>query len=397
MTSERAITIVGGGQAGTLLALGLQTDGWDVRLVQDRAPTDISTGRVMSGQIMFKPALDLEREAGVSFWEDTAAEIRDINVAVCGGRNAQKEIDWTADFIHPARSVDQRLKVSRWAEEFANRGGALDIKHVGLFELEKYARESALVIVATGKDEISRLFTRNDTLSAFNTPQRALALTYLNGATNDRPNGASYTIIPGVGEYINFPALTVSGPCEVITFEGHIGGPFDSWEQIGSPDQHLRHSIDLIRTFLPWEAERLKKAVLTDAHGTLTGRFAPIVRNPIGRLPSGRAVLGMADVIVLNDPIAGQGTNNATKCAALYRKAIAEQAGARFDDAWMNSVFRRFWGQAEAPTTLSNMLLREPEQALVELLQVAQYDSKIASQVANGFAYPDQLLNLIQD
>ncbi len=48
------------------------------------------------------------------------------------------------------------------------------------------------------------------------------------------------------------------------------------------------------------------------------------MRNPIGRLPSGRSVLGMADVLVLNDPITGQGPNNTSKGANVYMTCILE-------------------------------------------------------------------------
>ncbi len=43
-----------------------------------------------------------------------------------------------------------------------------------------------------------------------------------------------------------------------------------------------------------------------------------MIREPFAKMPCGKPVLGMADTIVLNDPIAGQGSNNAGKCAEIY-------------------------------------------------------------------------------
>ena len=59
----------------------------------------------------------------------------------------------------------------------------------------------------------------------------------------------------------------------------------------------------------------MARARVTDAQATLSGRLTPVVRRPVARLPSGRPVLGLADAVVLNDPITGQGSNTAAKSA----------------------------------------------------------------------------------
>jgi hypothetical protein len=74
------------------------------------------------------------------------------------------------------------------------------------------------------------------------------------------------------------------------------------------------------------EAERCRDIELTDGNGILAGRFAPTVRKPVAKLPSGRCIFGMADVVVLNNPITGQGSNNAAKCA---RHLSQEHPGTR--------------------------------------------------------------------
>jgi hypothetical protein len=68
------------------------------------------------------------------------------------------------------------------------------------------------VIVAAGKGEIAGLFARDASKSVFGVPQRAVALTYLHGLT-PRPghSAVDFNLIPGVGEYFVFPALTLSG------------------------------------------------------------------------------------------------------------------------------------------------------------------------------------------
>ena len=117
--------------------------------------------------------------------------------------------------------------------------------------------ESDLVIVAAGKGDIARLFERDAQKSPFDKPQRALALTYVNGlAPRPQHSAVSFNLIPAVGEYFVFPSLTTTGPCEIMVLEGIPGGPMDCWEGCHSPAEHLAKSKSILETFLPWEAER---------------------------------------------------------------------------------------------------------------------------------------------
>ena len=87
-----------------------------------------------------------------------------------------------------------------------------------------------------------------------------------------------------------------------MVFEGIPGGPMDCWSDVKTPAEHLAKSKWILETFLPWEAERCRSIELTDDNGILAGSFAPTVDAPIGRLPSGALVLGLADTVCLNDP-----------------------------------------------------------------------------------------------
>ena len=76
------ICIIGAGQAGLQLALGLQAAGLDVRLVGERSPEQVAGGRVMSSQCMFNSALSHERALSLDLWTDAAPQIKAIDVAV---------------------------------------------------------------------------------------------------------------------------------------------------------------------------------------------------------------------------------------------------------------------------------------------------------------------------
>src|SRR5579871_5479820 len=272
-----SILIVGAGQAGLQLALGLRQSGFEVTVVSNRTPQDILGGRVMSSQCMFGAALEHERELGINHWDGVCPPVEGISLSVPApdGGNA-KAIDWASRLDAPAQSVDQRLKMPRWMEELERAGGRVAIHDAGVADLERYAAEHDLVVVAAGKGEITRLFSRTPERSPYDAPMRALALTYVTGMT-PRPeySAVNFNIVPGVGEYFVFPALTTTGECEIMVFEGVPGGPMDCWSDVASPAQHLERSKWILETFLPWEADRCREIELTDEAGILVGRFPP--------------------------------------------------------------------------------------------------------------------------
>jgi len=384
------ILIVGAGQAGLQLALGLVADGHGVTVVSNRAPEDIGTGRVMSSQCMFDAALQHERDLGLDFWADECPDVEGISLAVPAPDGSGKAIDWASRLDRPAQSVDQRVKMPGWMEKLEERGGRVVVHDAGVDDLERYTQENDLVVVAAGKGEIVSLFERDPERSPYDRPMRALALTYVTGMT-PRPeySAVCFNLVPTVGEYFVFPALTTTGECEIMVFEGIPGGPMDCWGDVTTPQEHLAKSKWILETFMPWEAERCRHVELTDDNGILTGRFPPTVRRPVAELPSGRVVLGLADAVMLNDPITGQGSNNASKMAAAYLAAIREHGDAPFDRAWMERTFEDFWeGYGRYTTAWTNALLSPPPEHVLRLLAAGNESPEIAHRFVNGFDDP---------
>ncbi len=393
MASKRSITIVGGGQAGLQLGCGLLGAGFDVHIAQNRSGEDIRKGKVMSSQCMFDIALQNERDLGLNLWDEVCPTVDSISFTVpAPDGSGAKAIDWNGKLDKPAQSVDQRVKFPAWMTEFERRGGRLTVKDVTVADLEVYARRSDLVVVAAGKGDIARLFERDAEKSPFDKPQRALALTYVHGMTS-RPeySAVNFNLIPTVGEYFVFPALTLSGPCDIMVLEGIPGGPMDCWKDIKTPAEHLRQSKAILETFLPWEADRCRSIELTDDNGILAGSFAPTVRKPIGRLPSGALVLGLADTVCLNDPVTGQGSNNASKAAKVYMDAIIARGDKPFDAAFMQATFDAYWAYAQFVTGWTNALLQPPPPHVLNLMGAAQAFPALARRIANGFDEPRDL------
>lgn len=387
----RRIAIVGAGQSGLQLALGLLDTGYDVTILTNRTADEIRYGKVMSSQCMFHSALQTERDLGLNFWEEQCPAVEGIGLNLVDPDSGEKVFGWSARLERYAQSVDQRVKMPFWIEEFERRGGKLLIQDVGIAELEQLALDYELVLLAAGKGEVVKQFERDEQRSVFDKPQRALALTYVTGMQPLSPySRVSFNIMPGIGEYFCFPALTVNGPCDIMVFEGIPGGPMDCWQAVKTPEQHLEKSLELLNTLLPWEAERCQNVALTDAGGYLAGRFAPTIRKPILTLPSGNKVFGMADALVVNDPITGQGSNNAAKCSKIYFDAILANDMQAFSTDWMQQTFERYWDYAETVVAWTNSLLAPPHPHLVELLAAASQNQSIASDMANNFDDPRQ-------
>ncbi|MFF3685113.1 styrene monooxygenase/indole monooxygenase family protein [Streptomyces sp. NPDC002187] len=396
----RKILVVGAGQSGLQLALGLQSQGYEVTLMSNRTADEIRSGRVMSTQCMFHTALQHERDLGINFWETQAPRIEGVGVSVAAP-DAARAIDWVGKLDGYAQSVDQRVKMAGWMETFAQRGGQLVIHGAAVSDLDFFSRTYDLVLVSAGKGELVSMFGRDASRSPYSEPQRALAVSYVHGL-GPRPEHPEFdavrcNLVPGVGELFVMPTLTTSGRADILFWEGIPGGPLDVFQGVKDPAEHLSLTLELMEKFTPWEYARATRVELTDAGGTLAGRYAPTVRNPIGRLPGGGLVLGVADVVVANDPITGQGSNSASKCAASYLASIVERGEEPFDESWMQATFDRYWDTAQHATKWTNAMLGVPPEHVLRLIGAAGQLQPVADRFANGFNNPADFEDFFYD
>ncbi|SDZ39944.1 2-polyprenyl-6-methoxyphenol hydroxylase [Micromonospora pattaloongensis] len=394
----RRILIVGAGQSGLQLALSLQAEGYDVTVMSARTPDEIRRGWVMSTQAMFGNALRTERIYGLDLWQAATPQIQGLQVSL-SAPPGERALRIESPIDEPAQSVDQRVKMAAWLELFEERGGTVHYQGVttsdldGLTSLGRYD----LTVVAAGKGELVSVFDRDPARSPYTTPQRGLAVAYVHGMTPDPlwpvPH-VSFNAVPGLGELFVMPCHTLNGNCEILFWEAVPGGPLDLWQERRDPNEHLALTLDLAKQYVPWIYERCANVELTDARATLSGRYTPTVRRPVAQLPSGGIALGMADVVIANDPITGQGSNTAAKCAAAYVEAILAHGDRPFDRAWMEQTFEWFWESTGRHVTgWTNAMLQPLPEHVQGILGAAAGNETVARRFANGFSDPTDFEN----
>ncbi|MFJ8383905.1 styrene monooxygenase/indole monooxygenase family protein [Streptomyces sp. NPDC094438] len=388
----RRVAIIGAGPGGLQLALGLQGAGYEVTVVAERTPEEVRRGRVMSTQLMFGPALALERAAGLNLWDDLAPVMGGFEMTQWDPGAGVPRSRFTASFDEEVRSVDQRVKLPAWLELFEARGGRVEHRSAEPDELPAIAGRHDLTVIATGGGALSTVFGRDAERSVYDRPQRTLACFYASGVAGQGAASDAYarvTGVPPVGDAIVLQALTVGGRCDILLIEAKFGGPYDCWADRPAPEEGLRRAVELLRVYAPWEYERFAKAEPTDAGAALYGAITPTVRHGVAELADGQCVLGLADAVVVNDPITGQGSNNAARAATSYLDAITRRGELPFDGPWMRRTFEEYWKRAQHVHAFTDLMLRQPPaDHVVRLLKAAFEHPPTAHRFTNGYADP---------
>jgi 2-polyprenyl-6-methoxyphenol hydroxylase-like FAD-dependent oxidoreductase len=383
------IAIVGAGQAGLFLGFGLLEDGHEVTLFSHQTSEELLNSRIPSGMGIFEDAVKKEAALGLTFWEDVmtrgeGAVLQVLNPSGSVGLHIAPPTP------RPHRGVDQRLKNSRWMQELERRGASIRVVPLGSpDELDGHVAGFDLVVAATGKGALSQLFERDPQRSPFDAPQRHIIGMHVKNFLPDLRSGTIRTL-PGIGEVVITPFYSrehIRG--RFLLIEAIPGGPLDQFPQ-GIPGRELLAACQRkIQELIPGQLEELEAAELISEQCWLRGSITPTVRKPVGRLASGKAVLGLGDAVTLHDPLAAQGGNNATHMADFYRGRIREQDGRPFSAEWMQQTFDGFWeayGQYAMGVTAGLLMPPAPHQQVA--LAAAHQVPAVAGALIDGLYNP---------
>ena len=397
----RRIGIVGAGQAGLQMGFGLLARGYEVTLYSERSAQQVLDSRLTATAFLFHRALACERELGLNFWDGEVEHGEGIHLDYCPSpRNRLLAVQ--GRFRAPGMAIDQRLKFSRWTDEFEKRGGRIVVRHMSVADVDAAAAEHDLVVVATGKGELSTLFDRDPARSVHSRPQRKLALVTVKGLErwSSIPfHVAKFTLIGSDGEIFWIPFHDKSGvSCHSLVFEAKAGLRMDRFDTAKSGEDVISIARRIVADLAPWELHRLANVELTDPLAWAIGAITPVVRRPVAHLPSGRIAVGLGDALVLNDPIAAQGANHAAKAAHFMTEQVVEHGDRPFDAAWMETAFDDFWHrEAHCMARFSNLFLEPITAPAREILLAASRVSAIAEEFFEGFNEPHTLWPWIED
>lgn len=407
------IAIIGAGLAGLLAAHGLRRLGHEVTLYSDRSPEDFLTrARPTGTAARFPMSLDFERELGLDHWDAEAPPIEGIHLTFCQSRG-NRLLTLLGNLSRPALAIDVRLQSATWMRDLLARGGKVEIGGVSLAQLDQIAGGSDLTLVAAGRADLVRLFPRDEARSTYRAPQRQLAMVNVVGpphrfATAPWYRPVKFNLFAPFGECFWVPWHAKDGrQAWSLVFEAKAGGPIDRFQGLGSAEAVLARAHEIVRELVPWDAAWLEGAEPCDEHAWQVGAFTPEVRQVVGRLPSGRAVMALGDTAQSLDPIGGQGANNGSKMARNLVACVAERGEGPFDEAWMRATYDRFWAR-HGPIDRFNNTFLEPLTTPGKLLLISQYGStarpgdespqqRLADAVVENFNDPALLTDAFHD
>jgi hypothetical protein len=406
------VAIIGAGQAGLLVAHDLVRNGYGVTLFSDKTPEDFLTkARPTGTAARFNMSLDYERELGLNYWEDDAPKGEGIHLTF-SPTVGNRLLTLCGRFSNYFHAIDLRLQSARWMDELEKRGGKVEIETVTVERLDEIAGDHDLTIVAAGRGDIHKLFARDEARSEYTRPQRKLAMFNTNGQRMGF-DGIDYVPVKfnfyaKAGEAFWVPWYHKDkGKSWSMLFEAKEGGPLDKFDGVTDGEQGVEIAKQVVKEVVPWDYEWCKEMELLDPNAWLVGKFTPEVREPYGKLPSGRTVLSVGDSCMSLDPIGGQGANNGNKMARNLCRCIVERGDGPYDEAWINETFEKFWQRHSFINKFNNTLL-EPLTNPGKALLIAQYGSdgradngsgaqKIANLFCDNFDDPATLTDAFYD
>lgn len=314
----KKIAVVGSGQAGTLIALGLQRVGYDVTLIESMTPDQMRVSRVRSTAAVWDHNTAFETELGVGFWDDCNSRGTHIRVQF-------RDIDSTVvcsiwgKLDSPVSGIDQRTKFPRFIEEFIKRGGNFLVQSVTIADIDELASKNDLVFVAVGKGEIGKLFEIDRERTIFDAPPRnncAMLLKNVKEWDHIVPRSLKFEFYKSTGDWFGLPFYADGvGECRAFVFQAVHGTEMDVFDDARTSNDILDRMRWLVKTYAPEDWDHMKNAELIDDQAWLRGGIVPTAKKPIGVLPSGRKVLAIGDTAITHEPICGCGANAAIRQA----------------------------------------------------------------------------------
>jgi 2-polyprenyl-6-methoxyphenol hydroxylase-like FAD-dependent oxidoreductase len=386
---RKRIGIIGAGIAGLHLGLRLRQFGMDCTIMTDRSPEQVAMVQLSNTVVHWPSTLGRERVLQVYHWPTEEFGFRQIEQTV----QTSQPIDIRAMTTAPARALDYRIYLPRLMEDFAERGGRLEVGPLVSKDLGRIAERFDLVVVATPSNGFAQLFARDAANSPYDRPQRFVMAGLFTGLRSTVARRLSLSILPGQSEAAIFPLLSFTGTVAAIALLTHDADALAMLRVLASHPRRAGFCATFLRKLEQWHPGI--HAQLDPARFDLQGEkdlvqaaVLPVVRQSHIHLGDGKYAIALGDAHVTVDPIMAQGANIGSYAAFAMADAIVETDS--FNLAFCQEVARARGARVLGAARWTNAFLQPPDEARVELMIAMSQDPALAQAYFDNFNRPDQ-------
>lgn len=390
------IGIVGAGIAGLHLGLLLRSHDVPVTIYSDRTAEQLAGGRMLNSVAHHHSTLEREAALGVDHWDIEEYGYFGHSHYLSGG---PEPLVFPGFFEKPSRAIDYRIYLPKLLEDFVARGGEFEVRPVQAADVLRLSERHDLVVIASGRGNMSAMFPRRADKSPYDTPQRKLCAGLYEGVTRTEPNSVTMSVAAGQGELLEIPMYSAAGHVSALLFENVPGGELEILADLNydeDPAGFEKTVLELTRQYHPATFERIDPSAfhLTSPLDLLQGGVLPSVREDYARLPNGRYVVALGDAHVVVDPVIGQGANCASYSAWELGQTIVEDPN--FDERFCQKVADRRRNRVYATADWTNLMVRMPPPPhLLQMFGAMAQNQAIADEFTENFSWPDRQWDII--
>jgi 2-polyprenyl-6-methoxyphenol hydroxylase-like FAD-dependent oxidoreductase len=389
----KRIGIVGGGIAGLHLGLWLREFGIDATIYSEKTSAQLLEAPLRNIVIRNACTRDRERALRVNHWDDSAPDLGYLSVTVTG-----TPLAFAGTLAPPSNVVDMRIYWARLLDDFSARGGDVVIGTLASTDLDELATRHDLLVIASGRGNLSNLFERIPEHSPNSEPQRLVSAGFYRGIRPRDPLGFEVVISRGHGEILVFPLFSFEPGLTGIGIEAIRGGAFSHLSEVkyaSDPRRFEQSVLDILRDHAPTVYERINVEEFAVARPQDVGYIAitPAVRRGYARLGNGRHAVALGDAHIVMDPITGQGANKAAVAAQTLAEAIRDASN--YGESFCREAEQLMCRYALPVSDACNARLKPPAPHVQRLLGGAARHQELADFYAFGFNHPDRYWEVV--
>ena len=385
----KRIGILGAGTAGLHLGLLLRQQGVDATIITDRKGEDYRASRLQNTVAHHSITIAREEKLGVNHWPV------DEYGYFCHYHNfgGEHPLYFRGDFGSPSRAVDYRVYLPALMNDFEQRGGRIEYRHVAEEEIQRLCTLFDLLVVCTGKTALGRLFDRDPNFPAIDKPLRYLSAGLYTGISSTEPRAVTFSVSPGHGEMIEIPTLSFGGMVTALLFENIAGGDLEELAHLPyseNPRAFRETVLNKLRLHHTATYERVnhQEFDLCGPNDLLQGAITPTVRRGYCELAGGKFAIALGDFHVTVDPVVGQGANLASHAAWVLGEAIVREE--QFDLAFCERVDRARRERILGAFRWTNFMLQPPSPEFLRLVLAMSQNRALCDEFTDNFNYPER-------